>query len=124
MKRLINNSGRRLLIPLQHPEFLNKKWGWQRQVVRTTELHPRTGAVGLIEKRRGFPGTLTLLADAIINNLPDSIASVPEVKNLIRRGLIRLEQYVEQVVKPATPPKESIQAPRLPNGKRKKEDTQ
>lgn len=85
-----------------------------RQLIRTTELHPRTGAVGVTERRRGFPGVLTLLANAVIENLPDIIAAVPTVKNLLRKGAIKLED--------AAPPPVEAPRVRIPNGKARKNE--
>lgn len=125
-KNVVNISGRKQLIPLEHPEFQKKQWGWLRQVVRTTELHPRTGAVGVTERRRGFPGILTVLSNAIVENLPDAISSVPEVRNLVRRGLIRIEEAaapaIARVVNDAVN-EVAARAPRATNGKRKGEET-
>lgn len=83
---IVNVSKRRRLVSLDHPAFYRKRWGFRRQVVRTFEHNPRTGAKGVRENRKPIAGVLTLRAGEKLVGLPDEIAAVPAVKRLKARG--------------------------------------
>lgn len=89
---IVNVSKRRRLISLDHPAFYRKRWGFRRQLVRTYEHNPRTGAKGVREIRKPIAGVITLLAGEKRVDLPDEIAAVPAVKRLKAQGdiLVRL----------------------------------
>lgn len=101
---IINVSKRRKIISLDHPAFYSGRYGFRRRVIRTSDLNPKTGVRGVLEQRKGTPGTLTLLAGQRLEGLPDAIVGVPDVKRLRAAGDIRLEV--------APDPKPRSQAPR------------
>lgn len=102
---IINVSKRRRIISLDHPAFYSRRYGFRRRVIRTSDHNPKTGVRGVLEQRKGTPGTLTLLVGQRLEGLPDAIAGVPDVKRLRAAGFIRLE-----VVADAKPEKKAPKA--------------
>lgn len=94
-----NRTRRRLIIRLNHPAFQRRRFGFQRRVIRTIDLNPRTGEKGVKEQRKALNGSITLLKGGEITGLPREIAAIPEVRKLRKAGKIEL---VEVEDKPST----------------------
>lgn len=109
-KTLINRSRRRMVFQLAHPAFMKKRWGYQVLNIRTHDLNPRTGAVGIREQRKGFSGSLTLLKGQVLTGLPDAIAAVPDVARAVRCGAVVLRDTSEVEVQAAASAEATAQA--------------
>jgi hypothetical protein len=89
---------------------MRKRFGFQRRVIRIHDLNPRTGAVGIREANKALIGSISLPAGGRVEDLPDQIAAVPDVKRAKARGDLELVRATEQ---PSAKPK-------VKNGARRK----
>jgi hypothetical protein len=102
---MVNRTRRRLIIRLDHPAFQRRKFGFQRRVIRTIDLNPRTGERGVKEHRKALNGSLTLLKGERITGLPREIAAIPQVRKLRKKGDIELIEVAEKSDAEAPAPK-------------------
>jgi len=86
---LKNESRQAVVLILDHPAFLTKAHGWRR----TTEKFASQNAAGVqsvVEKRRSYPGSLTLQPGEQVTDLDDAIAECSQVPALVAARVLSI----------------------------------
>jgi len=86
---LKNDSRQAVVLILDHPAFHTKAHGWRR----TTESFASQNANGvqsIVEKRRSYPGSLTLQPGEKVEGLDDAIAECSQVPGLIATRVLSI----------------------------------
>lgn len=106
---LVNKSKRLQSIVLDHAAFRTKRYGFAIGSMEVTD-HGADGTVSRRAVRRAVPGSITLLPGASSEPLHAAVRHVKQVKGLVARGDLAIEDAPDSKDQPASKDAESVQA--------------
>ena len=94
-----NKTARSIPIVLDHPSFRTREWGFKIQPMTVMDLN-KNGTMAQRIVRQAITGSVTIPANGVLEDMPDTLAACMQIRTLAARGILEIIGAKTEKVEP------------------------